>query len=191
MRSPDPDVDMEAVARFQHGDEDAFGELAARWEDELLRLAYRLTGDVDAAQDVRQMALLKIHQGLPGFDGRSRPFTWAYRVVLNLCRDRLRRTQARERAMERLERELGARGGSEAEGVLAAATLVRGETARRVALAVLELPAREREVVVLRHYHELPFAAIAEITGAPVTTVQSRLAKGLWTLSNRLKDLEP
>ena len=54
----------------------------------------------------------------------------------------------------------------------------------------LELPASEREVVVLRHYHELPFPTIAEILGAPVTTVKSRMSRGLFLLRARLVALE-
>ena len=48
----------------------------------------------------------------------------------------------------------------------------------------------EREVVVLRHYHELPFPSIAEILGAPVTTVKSRMSRGLSLLRTRLAALE-
>jgi RNA polymerase sigma-70 factor, ECF subfamily len=64
------------------------------------------------------------------------------------------------------------------------------ELAGIVARAVLELPCGEREVVVLRHYHDLPFPAIAEILGAPVTTVKSRMTRGLTLLRTRLATLE-
>ena len=63
------------------------------------------------------------------------------------------------------------------------------ETAERVAEAVLSLPPKAREVVVLRHYHDLAFPAIAEIVGAPVTTIKSRMTKGLKLLHTRLADL--
>ena len=64
------------------------------------------------------------------------------------------------------------------------------EMAQIVARAVLELPPSEREVVVLRHYHDLSFPNIAEILGSPVTTVKSRMARGLTLLRTRLAALE-
>jgi RNA polymerase sigma-70 factor (ECF subfamily) len=58
--------------------------MVARWNEPILQLATRLTGDLEEARDVRQMALLKTYQGLARFEGRSRFSTWIYRVVLNL-----------------------------------------------------------------------------------------------------------
>jgi RNA polymerase sigma-70 factor (ECF subfamily) len=60
-----------------------------------------------------------------------------------------------------------------------------------VAEAVGDLPQPEREVVVLRHYHDLTFGQIAELLGTPVSTVKSRVGKGFGRLRGRLRDLEP
>jgi RNA polymerase sigma-70 factor (ECF subfamily) len=193
MRTPDDGAaDEAAVRRFQSGDEQAFEELVARWDVEILRLAQRLTGDLDAAHDVRQATLLKLYTRLAGFDGRCRLSTWIYRIVLNLCHDDRRRGEARERAHEAAQHAAAQDSPGDSNGAPHAAepallSSARAETARRVASAVIGLPAREREVVVLRHYHDLSLASIAAITGSPVTTVQSRLYKGLRLLSTRLE----
>jgi RNA polymerase sigma-70 factor (ECF subfamily) len=176
--------DEELIRRFRHGDERAFEDLAQRWDAAILRLAYRLTGDLEEARDVRQMALVKTYRALPAFNGHARPTTWLYRVVLNLCRDRHRRSAARRRMLDAAAGHAGAEVDDAAPGV------ERGEVARRVAEAIAGLPAREREVVVLRHYHDLPFAGIAELVGAPVTTVKSRMLRALEHLRARLKDLQ-
>src|SRR5262245_17487241 len=89
--------DEELVLRFQGGDESAFEAMVARWNEPILQLATRLTGDLEEAKDVRQMALLKTYQGIGGFEGRARFSTWIYRVVLNLCRDKKRGNAARAR----------------------------------------------------------------------------------------------
>lgn len=179
--------DEELVLRFQGGDESAFEAMVARWNEPILQLATRLTGDLEEAKDVRQMALIKTYQNLAGFEGRARFSTWIWRVVLNLCRDRKRGASVRERTLAASVRE------REGDYVL----LETGfhvardrELAHIVARAVLELPPSEREVVVLRHYHELAFPAIAEILGSPVTTVKSRMTRGLALLRTRLATLE-
>ena len=180
--------DEELVRRFQEGEEAVFEELVERWSPVVLRLANRLLGDPEEARDVRQMALIRTYHALAAYhggDGRGSVSTWLYRVVLNLCRDQGRR---RERELRREQRA--------AEGAAAQDPLEPGrecaarEQAARVAAAVLALPAREREVVVLRHYHELTFPEIAAVLGKPITTVKSRLAKGLGRLRIRLQGLE-
>jgi RNA polymerase sigma-70 factor (ECF subfamily) len=183
MESSDEDL----VLRFQSGEGAAFEAMVARWNEPILQLATRLTGDLEEAKDVRQMALLKTYQGIGSFEGRSRFSTWIYRVVVNLCRDKKRSASVRQRALEGSVRE------REGDYVLAETGfhVARDrELAGIVARAVLALPAVEREVVVLRNYHDLSFPAIAEILGAPVTTVKSRMTRGLELLRARLATLE-
>lgn len=180
--------DEELVLRFQRGDEHAFEAMVARWNEPILQLATRLTGDPEEAKDVRQMTLLKTYQGLSRFEGRARFSTWLYRVVLNLCRDRQRSQEARTRLNES-----SAETRDDGDYVLEETGfhVARDrELASVVAQAVLALPTAEREVLVLRHYHDLPFPAIAEVLGAPVTTVKSRMTRGLTLLRTRLAALE-
>lgn len=179
--------DEELVRRHQEGDPGAFEAMVVRWNEPILQLATRLTGDLEEAKDVRQMALLKTYHGLANFEGRARFATWIYRVVLNLCRDRKRGAEVRARTFEATVREREGDYVLEETGFHVARDR---EVAEIVARAVLALPAAEREVVVLRQYHELAFPAIAEILGSPVTTVKSRMARGLELLRTRLATLE-
>src|SRR5688572_33497740 len=101
MESSDEDL----VLRFQGGDASAFEAMVERWNEPILQLATRLTGDLEEAKDVRQMALIKTYQNLKGFEGRARLSTWIWRVVINLCRDRKRNESVRSRTLERSVRE--------------------------------------------------------------------------------------
>ncbi len=185
-RSDEALSDEHLVRRFQSGDEKAFEELVVRWNPSVLGLAFRMVGDLDGARDVRQLAWIQTYRGLERFEGRARFSTWIYRIVLNLCHDR-RRNQARRGKAEELFRSRRDRAVSPPTP---AEENAERELARRVARAVVSLPPREREVVVLRQYHDLPFPAIAEILDAPVTTVKSRMARGLELLRTRLAQLE-
>lgn len=175
---------VEALAeRFLAGDQAAFAPLAERWLPELVSLAWRLTGDRAEAEDVAQIVLVAAAGARGRFAGRSRFSTWLYRVAVNQSLDRRRAAERRRRALA----ELGARADGAAPPSPESASLAR-ETAREVAAAVLALPARERAVVVLRHYHDLPLTRVAEVLDAPVTTVKSRLQRGLERLRTRLQE---
>jgi RNA polymerase sigma-70 factor (ECF subfamily) len=184
-RVPTMPADEELVRRFRAGDEQAFDLLVARWSAPIFRLACRLTGERDAADDVRQMALLQLYRGLNGFEERARLSTWLQRVVVNLCTDRRRAAALGQRSTDTLEAEAWVAPDAPTPGESCA----NGELAALVARAVLALPVAERVVVVLRHYHDLPFPEIAAIVGAPVSTVKSRMAKGLRSLRVRLPEL--
>lgn len=188
-----PLSDEELIRRFRQGEEPVFEELVARWSPVVLQLALRLLGDPEEARDVRQMALLRTYRALGDFDGRASFSTWLYAVVLNLCRDQGRRREREARLLAARSSEvapLALLNGHAAELVTPERESAARERAERVAEAVLALDPREREVVVLRHYHEFSFPEIAEILGAPITTVKSRLAKGLERLRVRLQHLE-
>jgi len=179
--------DEELVRRFRGGDESAFEALVARWYAPLLQLAWRLTGQREEAEEIRQMALIQTYRAADRFEERSRFSTWIYRVCLNLARDRHRRKHVRLRAVDSLADEAA----PDVEAHTPLASFERQERVERVAEAVLALPSEIREVVVLRSYHDLSFPAIAEIIGAPVTTVKSRMQRGLDKLRSRLQPLGP
>ncbi len=166
------------------GDQAAFERLIARWEGEALNLAYRLTGNLEDARDVCQAAYIKVYEGLPDFDGRSRFSTWLFRIVVNLCRDHQRRQQSARR------RQRAATAAVETDHEGAQRRAQQTELGILVAEAVGGLPSSEREVLVLRHYHGLACAEVARILGVPVTTARSRLARAIGRLRER-PDPEP
>ncbi len=188
MRPEDSQVPRpgNSVDPTAHGAPAGFEELVVRWGPTILKLAYRLTGDLEEARDIRQQALMRTYHSAETFEGRSRFFTWLYRVVVHLCRDGQRRRAVRERAQD-----TSARNGRAVEVTSPASLAEAGDTAQRVARAVRGLPEREREVLVLRHYHDLSFPEVAAVLDLPATTVKSRLARGLERLRIPLQELEP
>lgn len=158
--------------------------LVERWNDRVVDLAYRMTGDVEEARDVRQIALLRVIRHVPSFDAAATFSTWIYRVVLNLCLDRRRAAEARRRA----ESDDAAARTEPADDP--ARFTEASETARLVADAVGDLELDLRMVVVLKHYQGLTFAEIAKILGTPTSTVKSRMAQGLAILRIKLKHVD-
>jgi DNA-directed RNA polymerase specialized sigma24 family protein len=88
------DSDEALVSRFQQGDASAFDELARRHRRAVYRLAYRLLGTHDEADDVSQEVFLRVYRGLRRFRGESSFRTWIVRIVLNLTRSARRARRA-------------------------------------------------------------------------------------------------
>ena len=177
--------DEELVEACQAGESSAFDLLVARWEDKIRGASYRLLGSEDEARDAAQEAFLKAYKGLPAFKGEAQFSSWLYRIAVNLCRDRLRRRKGKTLvSLEALE---------DAGPVIAtrepgAHELVEQLDLRRaVRRAIAELSEEQREVVILKEYQGLTFLEIAQALDLPVSTVKTRLYRGLGQLRLRLE----
>jgi RNA polymerase sigma-70 factor (ECF subfamily) len=177
--------DEELVEACQAGESSAFDVLVARWEDKIRGAAYRFLGSEEEARDVAQEAFLKAYRALEGFKGEARFSSWLYQIATNLCRDRLRRRRTRAAvSLEELE-ETGPVIVETRPG--AHELLVQSDLARAVRRAVHALSEEQREVVILKEYQGLTFLEIAQSLDVPVSTVKTRLYRGLGQLRLRLE----
>lgn len=177
--------DEELIEACQAGDSSAFDLLVERWEDKIRGACWRVLGSQDEARDVAQEAFLKAYRGLGSFKREARFSSWLYQIALNLCRDRLRRQKVRAVvSLEELERS----GPVLAEPRLGAQDeLIERDLARAVRQAIGELPEQQREVLILKEYQGLTFLEIAQALEVPVSTVKTRLYRGLAQLRLRLE----
>jgi RNA polymerase sigma-70 factor (ECF subfamily) len=83
-------TDRELVDRAREGDADAFGHLVRRHQPRIHRLAMHLVRDRAEAEDVAQETFIRAYRALARFDGRSEPYTWLYRIAVNLSLNTLR-----------------------------------------------------------------------------------------------------
>jgi RNA polymerase sigma-70 factor (ECF subfamily) len=83
-------TDRDLVDRARQGEQAAFGELARRHQPRIYRLAAHMLRDAAEAEDVTQETFVRAYQALPRFDGRSEPYTWFYRICVNLSLNRIR-----------------------------------------------------------------------------------------------------
>jgi RNA polymerase sigma-70 factor (ECF subfamily) len=78
-------VDTELVKRAQHGDREAFGQLAADLASRFLPVARRILRDIDLAEDASQRALVAIWRDLPQLRDPARFDAWSYRLLIRAC----------------------------------------------------------------------------------------------------------
>ena len=93
-----PPTDRELVDRARVGDARAFGELVRRHQRRLHRLALHMLRDRAEAEDVTQEAFVRAYGALARFDGRSEPYTWLYRIAVNLSLNAIRSRKSARRS---------------------------------------------------------------------------------------------
>ncbi len=93
-----PLSDRELVDRARDGDARAFGEIVRRHQRRLHRLALHMLRDRAEAEDVTQEAFVRAYGALARFDGRSEPYTWLYRIAVNLSLNAIRSRKSAKRA---------------------------------------------------------------------------------------------
>jgi len=179
-------TDEDLVAAFQDGDVSAFDGLVARWDRKIEGAIFRVVGRSEDAKDLCQEVFLKAYRALGTFKREARFSSWLYQIALNACRDRLRRRRGRTYlSLDDLE-DSGepplAMGGPSALELVEARDL-----SRIVELAMAELAPEQREVIVLKEYQDLTFLEIAEVLDVPISTVKTRLYRGLGQLRQRLE----
>lgn len=145
----------------------------------LLALAARMLGDSIEAEDVAQETFLRVWREAPHWQSGRAPFdAWLYRVALNLCYDRLRRQREKTMAMppERAD-----------PGPAPDQVLEDRADRQQMAAALLSLPVRQREAVVLQYYQELSNIEAAAVMGVSVEALESLLARARRNLRSYLK----
>lgn len=173
------DVPDEALLTlFANGEGAAARALTLRMTPRVMAHAYRLLGDRDEAEDVAQEAMMRLWRIAPDWrQGEARVTTWLYRVVANLCTDRLRRRRGVD--IDSVpEPQDDAPGADQA--------LLQKARADALQAALGQLPDRQRQAVVLRHIEGLSNPEIAAIMEIGVEAVESLTARGKRALTDLL-----
>jgi len=172
-------TDADLLSAFATGNRGAALELTQRLTPRVMGQAYRLLGNRAEAEDVAQDAMMRLWKIAPDWDAeRALVTTWLYRVVANLCTDRLRK-RGRGVALDAIE--------EPSDGAPSVAATLQ-DSARGTALraALADLPERQAQAVSLRHLEELGNPQIADIMETNVRTVESLIARGKRALIAKL-----
>ncbi|MDQ3819166.1 MAG: sigma-70 family RNA polymerase sigma factor [Acidobacteriota bacterium] len=168
-------ADCDLVVRAVSGREDGFEELVRRYQRPIAAYIYRMTNDYEAALDLTQEVFIKVYNSLARFRPEFKFSTWIYKIAHNSAIDHLRRAGTREQSLvaefEGAERELPL----ESRRLSPEQESERAERREEIEHVVRGLPACYRELILLRHSHDMSYDEIAEVTGLPLGTVKNRL----------------
>lgn len=182
--------DESLMSLFQQGDETAYALLVQRYKDDLTNFAGRFLGDRDEAEDVAQETFVRVWRNRASYVPGGKFSTWIYTIASNLARTRLRRLSLRRFVRLGMSRPGGTSFDlpDEGEGPDGAADgAIREE---RIQRALGSLPAKFREVIVLRDIQQLSYEEIVVITASAMGTVKSRINRARAMLRDQLRDLE-
>jgi RNA polymerase sigma-70 factor (ECF subfamily) len=184
MTDLEPRRDEDLIARIACGDRDAFALLYRRCRSDVYRFALHMCGSRALAEDVVQDVFVAVIEDAARYQpGRSGVLPW----LLGIARNHVRRWRNQRRLLPLPDDE------TQAAQALAVETdpiveLTRQRHTAALRRALLELPVRCREVVVLCDLHELSYLDAAEALGCAIGTVRSRLHRGRAMLARRLCD---
>lgn len=176
------ELDAADVARVLAGDVGAFEGIVRRWQGPLVNMAWRYCRDRGRAEEMAQEAFLRVWRGLASWRSESSFSTWLFSIAANVYRSELKRFPAALPIDEVAEPSAPAVQLSEFEQ--------RGQN-EAVRRAVLALPLRYREPVILYYFHEMDVSRAAQTMGLPEGTVKARLARARDLLRKRFPHLNP
>ena len=172
--------ETELVNRAQSGDRNAFSELVRNHAQGVLKVIYRMCGDVHIAEDAAQETFIQAWLHL----STSRPQTslrnWLYRIAVNAATDLLRKDK---HILPNSVEDIQLTDGQPGPESLAS----QQERIAVVQKAVLSLPEASRAVLVLREYEDLSYQEIASTLDIPIGTVMSRLNYARKLLKEKLE----
>lgn len=178
----DPEVQL--MLRVKNGDEAAFSQLVARYQDRLVRiLSNMLGGDSATAEDLAQEAFLRIYRARNGYQPTAKFSTWVFRIANNLVSNS-RRGAGRRKEVQLQPTESGPLGMNPQERILAeksalmpARQLDKSELQKLVLQAVENLNDRQRLAILLHKFEEMSYADIAEAMEMSEEAVKSLLSR--------------
>ncbi len=175
-------TDEELLLAVRSGDNESFGTLVARWERPLFHFVYRMISRPEDARDICQETFLRVLNKAHRFKPGAKFSTWMYQIALNLCRDQLRKKRRWSAVVVERNSDIEPEPAPSAalpavEGPAEAAE--RSERRQMITRALGEIPAEQREVLVMKEFEGMKFREIAEILGCPESTVKSRMYYGL------------
>ena len=185
------DSDSVAVARVKAGDGDAYRALVERHSRSVFRLAYRMTGNEQDAEDVVQETFLRAYRQLHRYEARASFGTWLYRIASNYSLD-LMRSRARH---PQVAAGLSAESGWYALGTVASEApgpdrlLFGDEVQRKVESTLSELSQQERTAFVLRHFEGQSIEEIGSSLGLSGNATKHSIFRAVQKLRRALEPL--
>ncbi|MGH9704216.1 MAG: RNA polymerase sigma factor [Candidatus Acidiferrales bacterium] len=183
--------DAAQLALALAGDRDAFRVLVERHSRTLFRLAFRMTGNEQDAEEVVQEAFLRAYRRLDRFESRANFGTWVYRIAVNCSLDLLRRRKPQEELRAPDDRDTGD------EAVLDIATTapapdrlaLSGEIGEQLNIALTKLSPMERAAFMMRHDQGMSIEEIARVLGTSMNATKNSVFRAVQKLRQELEPL--
>jgi RNA polymerase sigma-70 factor (ECF subfamily) len=194
-----PDVAL--LQRAQRGDRGAYGQIVVLYQDRLYNAMLRLVGDPEEARELAQEAFTRGLANLASFRGDASPYTWLFRIGVNLAISQLRKERRQRIFSLDTAGAIGqnGHGGAEDQASVLMDRMARDRTEtppqraerrerdQMVLAALGRLDAEYRAVLVMRDVEGFDYQQMADVLGVPLGTLKSRLFRARLALRDELK----
>lgn len=171
------------IKKIQAGDTEAFDVLVRKYYGAIYQFCYRrLNGDTDTAADVTQDVFLKLLENIHTVRMLGKFQNYLLTIAANTCNNYFKKAKPIYTDLNTLD--IIDDSGSALE------KMIENENMTEVRRALYSLPDCQKEVIILRFYHDLKIREIAKITKSNIPTVKSRLRQGLQKIKRYLKDFK-
>ena len=169
--------DAELIEQFQNGNTAVFDTLFTRYQKRTYRLVQRFVPNHEDALDITQDAFIRAYQGLSNFKSQCQFYSWLYRITVNLCIDFLRKKSRSEVMVYESEDsdELPMANFPDLRSVSPAKAAENKELRSQIRKAIRQLPPKQRQIFILRHWDGLSLKDIATVVGRSDGTVKAHL----------------
>ena len=169
--------DAELIEQFQNGNTAVFDTLFTRYQKRTYRLVQRFVPNHEDALDITQDAFIRAYQGLSNFKSQCQFYSWLYRITVNLCIDFLRKKSRSEVMVYESEDsdELPMANFPDLRSVSPAKAAENKELRTQIRKAIRQLPPKQRQIFILRHWDGLSLKDIATVVGRSDGTVKAHL----------------
>lgn len=175
--------DIEIVNRCLAGDVNAFEVLIERYKKAIYNTAFRMMGNREEAEDVSQEAFIRIYNSLSKYNPEYKFMTWAMKITTNLCLDSLRKRKGETVPIDEGFEIKDGKDTPEEE-------YIKKENQKLVQDAIMKLPEKYREFLILFHLRNLSYQEIMDVTGDSLTIVKNRLYRARQMLKEELISME-
>lgn len=178
-----PKEDQELVREYLSGHEESFAELMKRHQNRIFTTVFFIVKDRSMAEDIFQETMIKIIRLINAnkYDEKGKFISWAVRIARNLAIDYYRKDKRSPQLVrENDEYDIFNSIGKVEENI--EDRIIKEENARYVREMIKQIPEKQREVLIMRHYGGLSFKEIAEVQGVNINTALGRMRYALINL---------
>lgn len=184
-------TDRDLIRLYMSGNEQAFETLLNRHKAKIYSSIYVFVRDTDLANDIFQETFIKIIDTFRGakYNEEGKFLQWAMRIAYNLCVDYFRKNKRRPTVVTSTDEFdvfafIKDNDGNEEDN------MIRNQTHGKIRQLIDALPTEQREVIVLRHYVDLSFKEIAELTGVSINTALGRMRYALINIRRMITEFQ-
>jgi RNA polymerase sigma-70 factor (ECF subfamily) len=181
-------TDQEIIKMYMDGDANALSPLVTRYKDKIFTSIYLLVKDRYLAEDLFQDVFIRIIDTLKGgkYTDEGKFLQWAMRIAHNLCVDHFRKVKRNPTIKTSDDRDIFDVINFSEEGV--DSRMMNEQTSDKVRRMIDLLPEDQKEVIVLRHYADLSFKEISDLTGCSINTALGRMRYALLNLRKMMTE---